>query len=323
MTNPIVKIQAKFPDTLQLTWILNNICTNKCSYCIPELYAGKNHHYEWDNAKIFVELLLEKYKNIHCNISGGEPTMSPFMIELAKKFYDNGHTAGITSNGVRTVKYFTKLSKYLNYIVFSYHPEYGDANELIEKSKACIGNCKTHISVMMHPHYWDETVEYYEKICEIPYIDAIAVRIHDRDQKDKSTAEYTKEQLNWFEHKNNVVNNLSEFYIDNNPPNLGSNFILQDNTVVNDARPVEFMSKGQIYFKDWSCNAGLESLFVNTHGVVYKANCTIGGSIGSINKPYEVNWPTQPVLCDGRRCDCSPDYNISKYNTNLKLSYEP
>ena len=128
MTNPIVKIQAKFPDTLQLTWILNNICTNKCSYCIPELYAGKNHHYEWDNAKIFVELLLEKYKNIHCNISGGEPTMSPFMIELAKKFYDNGHTAGITSNGVRTVKYFTKLSKYLNYIVFSYHPEYGDAN---------------------------------------------------------------------------------------------------------------------------------------------------------------------------------------------------
>ena len=56
-------IQVIQPDTapLHLTWIINNICTNACSYCPENLHNGSNHNYDWENARKFFKLLFEKY----------------------------------------------------------------------------------------------------------------------------------------------------------------------------------------------------------------------------------------------------------------------
>ena len=50
--------QAK--PAFYLTWVINNICTNKCSYCPPSLHNGKNHHYDWNQAKKFINNLFAK-----------------------------------------------------------------------------------------------------------------------------------------------------------------------------------------------------------------------------------------------------------------------
>ena len=44
-------------------------------------------------------------------------------------------------------------------------------------------------------------------------------------------------------------------------------------------------------FKGWLCHAGLESLYVDTRGFVFMANCGVGGKIGNIRDNFE--FPTK------------------------------
>ena len=310
----IARIDAIYPKTLSLTWIINNICSNSCSYCIPALYAGTNHNYEWANAKKFIQELFDKYESIHCNVSGGEPTMSPFFEELAQMFYESGNTIGMTTNGVRTERYYKDISKYMLYSVFSYHPEYGDNNNLIEKCKVMKDNTRCHITVMMHPKYWDQCVEYYNRVCEIPYIGAVATRINDRQQEDKSTAVYTDEQIEWFKDNGGVKNVWGDRYKGRyKKEKTGMVVTHTDGTVSIDPVTNVYMADGQINFKGWKCHVGLEAMYISTAGTVYGSNCAINGPLGHINEPDKVKINTEPVICDGRRCDCSPDYKITKY----------
>jgi organic radical activating enzyme len=87
MTKRLIKVKQQ-TNTMLLTWITNNICNNHCAYCPPILHTGKNHHYEWEKAKEFLYRLFSHYPRIHCSISGGEPTLSPFFKELVEIFYE-------------------------------------------------------------------------------------------------------------------------------------------------------------------------------------------------------------------------------------------
>ena len=64
-------------------------------------------------------------------------------------------------------------------------------------------------------------------------------------------------------------------------------------------------------YKDWSCNAGIESLMINWDGEVHRATCRVGGSLGNIyNGTFE---PTEdPVICTRNFCTCSADIPITK-----------
>jgi hypothetical protein len=64
-------------------------------------------------------------------------------------------------------------------------------------------------------------------------------------------------------------------------------------------------------YKDWSCNAGIESLMINWDGDVHRATCRVGGSLGNI---YEGNFvaPSEPVTCDRNFCTCAADIPLTK-----------
>jgi len=118
MNKKIIKVIQKDDSLMQLTWVINNICNNRCSYCVPALNSGIGHHYSWENADKFLDKLFEKYPKVHCSISGGEPSLSPFFPDLVKKFNYSGNTVGTTSNAFQPVEYWKDVSKYLYYICF-------------------------------------------------------------------------------------------------------------------------------------------------------------------------------------------------------------
>ena len=62
--SPLKKVRNNHPDVFQVTWIINDICSNSCSYCLPALFAGTNHGYDWNNAKMFVKHILDTKKDL-------------------------------------------------------------------------------------------------------------------------------------------------------------------------------------------------------------------------------------------------------------------
>jgi MoaA/NifB/PqqE/SkfB family radical SAM enzyme len=82
-----------------------------------------------------------------------------------------------------------------------------------------------------------------------------------------------------------------------------------DNEIIIHANDV--IKKKQNQFKEWSCNAGIESLMINWDGEVHRATCRVGGSLGNIyQKTFIV--PAEPVTCTRDWCTCAADIPLTK-----------
>lgn len=318
MRIPIKEVVNNYPDVLQITWVINTICSNKCNYCVPALNAGTNHGYEWEAVKLFFEEIFRRYPKIHVSIAGGEPTMSPFLLELCKMIHEKGSTVGLTSNGTRNAEYYNELSKYVNYIVFSYHPQYGDRNKVLEKIAAAVDNCYCSLRIMMDPKHWDHAVEMFNNTKNhelMQYFNMEAVKILDWTQEDRETLNYTNEQLEWFQGDNRINTMIIKPTVKESAK-IGSDFILENDTIDHFGDAVDYINEGLSDFSGWQCDIGLESFFIFADGAIKRGNC-LGFYVGNINEIDKIEWPTKSVTCPWNICHCATDVLISKRRPDL------
>jgi organic radical activating enzyme len=322
MDKKIIRVIQKDKSLMNLTWMINNTCNNRCSYCTPDLNSGTGSNYSWENAKKFLEQLFERYPKIHCSATGGEPSISEFFPELVKIFNSSGHTIGTTSNAFKPIEYWEDISKYLYYICFSYHPEF-PAKNFKEKVIASSLNTYVTVRVMMLPSKWDHCVEVFNSLKDIDACLLEPVRILDWGGKNRQAHVYTKEQLDWFESDETVkahqkiLNHLMER---GESVELQSSFQFDDKSILSgmEINPVQFINSGMTNFEGYVCKIGLKSLFVHHDGRIQLGNCNVGGSIGKIDDFENIKWPTKPVICTKNICHCATDVNISKWIRNYK-----
>jgi organic radical activating enzyme len=310
--NKIIRVQQPDNAPLNLTWIINNICTNHCSYCAANLHTGKNHNYEWANALRFFEMLFERYPKIHCSVSGGEPSVSPFFPEICKLFYERGHTIGVTTNLAKPVRYWKELAPYLNYASISWHSQFVDIN-FLEKTLAVAELIPTNVRVLMLPGQWEQCVAAYNKLSNIDKFTTEPVRIQDKRGMDTSAHVYNVPQQIWFE-KNRPENKdkMRHLTIDNNI-GIGATYYFNDDSSITNPNITDLVNNGLTYFKGYTCEIGLKSLYIDYNGTVFAGNCCVGGPLGSINDPTHINWPTTPIKCNVNLCHCDTDVMINKW----------
>jgi len=303
-------------DIFTITWVLNNICTNHCDYCPPDLHMGQNHHYEWHHAKSFSERLMNRHKKIHLAISGGEPTLSPFFPELVKMFSERGHAVGVTSNAARTVKYWSEVAPYLSYICFSYHPSFEDP-AFFEKVMECAKHCPVTVRVMMDDRHWNKSVEMFNKCYDDNNISVEPVRIlTEMSGADKVGNGYTSDQEQWILESKPKYIDVRKSTIFNNPKwkQLGnpSTYFYNDGSSITAGSSTDLKNKKSTDFRGWACNIGIESLFIHYDGLVRRANCFEGGQLFHINDHENHELPSSAVICFQNICHCGTDVQITK-----------
>jgi organic radical activating enzyme len=318
MGKNLIAIKQK-NDVMQLTWVINNICTNACSYCPTNLHEGTNHHYEWKNAERFLNKLMSRHKKINLSISGGEPTLSPHLIDLVKMFHNKGHPISVTTNGARSVRYYEEISPYVNNFSFSFHPSFEDVN-FKDKVMASNKYSGTNVRVMMDTRYWDRCVEVYKSFAKESDVSVEAVRLQDWDVGNMLGRDYTADQDQWildnpYKSKNIDINTIIKFVKRKKMPILTFTQYHWDDGTETRQNPTDIINSGLNDFRGWSCNIGLESLFVHYDGKIQRGNCRQGTPVrwlGNINEPELIQWPTEPEICVQKECHCSTDIIISK-----------
>ena len=303
----ILKVEEEDPELTQITWMLNNICPNSCSYCPEGLHLGSNHNYDWNNARQFIKELLIRFSKIHLSISGGEPSMSPFLPELVKLFYDHGHTITLTTNGYKSPKYWHELAKMLDWVGFSYHPEFPNS-QYFENIAAAAKVTRVSARIMMLNSHWEHAVKIFTKLNADNIYSVVPVRIIDWGRKN-GTDYYTPDQLSWF---TEVKLNHPTYQHHKPITGISSKFYFSDNTIGGSKDVISYINQGQTNFNGYECDIGLKTLFIDYNGNVRRANCWAGGYIGSINNPEDILWPTHPIICRYNICHCSSDVNVSK-----------
>lgn len=311
-------------NPLILTWVINNICTNHCSYCPENIHTGKNHHYDWTHAKTFIDTCFERYGNVHCSIAGGEPTVSPFFKDLIGLIYDKGGTVHLTTNLVRPLEYWQDIAVKFNSIAASYHPEFMNAEkeeEFIKKIKFIARFTALSVRVMMLPSLWDQCMSFYKRLIENNNggysVEMVRILPNFGVGEDYCTIDYTPEMELIL---NTTPLQSSTFY----PPEANDRKGPQSSTIVYDTggtseldyRKATYLENNKAAnFQNWTCDVGLESLFVHYNGKVQRGNCGVGGIIGNITDLGNLKWPTDSVICNKDICHCSADLVLSKRMT--------
>jgi organic radical activating enzyme len=330
----LIEIKNPYRKYLNLTWIINNICTNQCSYCTPSLYAGKNHNYDWSHAEKFLEILFEKYPLVNLALSGGEPTLSPFLLDIVEKIYTRNGIVSISTNGSASLRKYLELAKYVHYFSFSYHPEY-HSDDWLEKVSALAQVARVSVRVMTPANHYDASNRFFQQLKSEPrnfsFEKSIIVN---RGQQNDQTFQYLESQIQDIKNQNSYNSNdnneerfLAKFHIlkdptpssdwigadsyyrFNNTTEQVVNFFKSNNVTSND-----LIKNNLVNFQGWQCDIGLESLFVNYTGAIKRGNCDVGGTIGHIQQAEQISWPVESIACTKAVgvCDCNVDVRISK-----------
>ena len=324
----LLEVKTRNPNILHLTWILNNICTNACSYCDPILYAGKNHHYEWQHAEKFIQEVSKRYDKINLSLSGGEPTLSPWLLDLCKQVNGDIH---ITTNGVSSFRKYEELSKYVCGWSFSWHPEFQQEGWLDKVSQIAYLSSVT-VRIMAPANKMTEVNNFLNLIkSKQRNFQYEVVKIQPRGNIDINTMKYSnvneQQLVEWNDHspgystkeflrsKKHAFPNLVADQIGRDAEYI---FDITDVSVLRDNFQKSYVSSNDIIkhgftnYQGWLCNIGLESLFVHFDGSIKRGNCPVGGEIGNIQNFEGIQWPLDPIVCTSTRCDCNTDIRITK-----------
>jgi MoaA/NifB/PqqE/SkfB family radical SAM enzyme len=297
-----------------VNWMLHNRCTYDCSYCPSANKKGTDSWLRLENVKEFCTD-LDKYRKesdpgseVEVIFNGGEPTVWKDFIPLVDYCNSLGWHVVMNTNASRSLRWWEENVHKFSWLVLSYHTETVNDDEFIEKIKLCEKYVKTSINVMLNPEqkYFEKAVKFSHRL----YNETSDVNIQHHEIQHNfgldviNVPHYTQEQLS-------VIRSLRDRYPDTTKRRYktvwqdyvgkwdnGHQMVLRGNELIKDQ---------QNTFKGWKCYQGREGLFIDALGDVNIGACRVGGSIGNIQTPKEIKWPTGPVICPLSSCTCVTD----------------
>lgn len=311
---------------LCVTWIVNNVCPYSCWYCLPSIYnGGVNRAYEWSECDTLISKLLDRYGKIHLALSGGEPSQWPHIENLMQKAKEfNGMiTVGITTNMIRSHRWWQTYGSDFAYVVASYHPDMLESiinrQEWIKKTEDVAKHTHVLVRMSMDPRHWDHCVDLYGKWSSqsnLPF-NVEPVRLINFNPSTPEWFEYTQVQEQWFQRDGKLLRKKLRAY--------GSSVMHQyleknsikydDGTVENLNHVSDLIREKKTNFYNWKCNIGLEHLFINPDGWIKRGNCNQGNVFGNVKDIENLKFPTDPIVCKTTFCHCTTDIKITKYRS--------
>jgi MoaA/NifB/PqqE/SkfB family radical SAM enzyme len=296
------KITSAWPhqDQIKIEWNLGKRCNYDCTYCPSSIHDNFSPHTDINILESTVDKLTQLGKPLRISLTGGEPCVHPdiedFLEYLKMKdvFWVN-----LTTNGTRGSSWYLNNEMFFNHIVFSLHFEHDwqrivrVINEFYDKTERDF-----FVNVMAHHDHMDN------------------VRKVVKEFKEKGIR-FAIRRLRWTEGDHNVFDDMR---YDGNDLEwiLANDATVKPNTIIfKDKDEKVYLHANDVIkqklndFKDWSCNAGIESLMINWDGEVHRATCRVGGSLGNIyTGSFTV--PTEPIICTRDWCTCAADIPLTK-----------
>lgn len=292
------KITSNWPhqDKVKIEWNLGKRCNYDCSYCPSTIHDNRSPHTPIETLYAAVDKLGELKKSIRLSFTGGEPTVHPKFEQLIDycNTKDYIEFISVTTNATRTHDFYINLD--VDQLVFSLHFEY-DWRKCLDTIIKSTGHSKKHALVhVMAIHDKMDDVKFSVDILELYNIPYAVRRVRWTENEDHDIFDdlrYNQKDLDWILQKTAAVK-----------PN-----VLIDGTQQYHANDVIKLHLNQ--YKDWTCNAGIESLMINNDGEVFRATCRVGNSLGNLYKNDFVI-PVAPIVCTRNYCTCAADIPITK-----------
>jgi hypothetical protein len=331
----------KDPKILTVTWFLGKRCNFDCSYCSSHTHDNFSPHIKKEHAINFIDNISsyaeEIKKEIKLAFTGGEPFVHPNILEILKYSHNvkNIKNISIVTNGSLPLELYQESSNFITNITISLHLEQNDINlqktieKILELNK--IKKWFFNINLMFLPgkmetikkiiHLFNSNnVKFILRKIDPPYEDKktilkkkditnfnkidesfLSVKIKNKETKDTIIKDlqkryYSQEEIDFFHNFKNEGqwNNIKLHFIDKK---------IELNTD-------ELRARDLNSWTNWHCYIGIDSIYVQHDGSIFRGHCFYGGKIGNIGE--KINWPKEPIVCGLNICECNADMVVRK-----------
>lgn len=314
---PIKIEKAVEADMKFIEWKIHNVCNHNCGFCGAEHKDGSQRWLTLEKYKQHIDKLAKVCEGAPywIQITGGEPTLMPDLVELLRYIKNKGAYVSMISNGTRTIRWWKELKeeKLLDYLFLTYHSEQTDDYQ--------------HIAEIINLFH-EEPIEV---ICLITHeINSIDKAFEAREYFLKNTGSiitlkammigsydiyklYTKEQLdvvkksNWEPGANRSTKartTIEPKYRINHAVrmtyNVGFSHIVD---------PQILMKNQKNKFYGWDCDIGNNTIRIDSE-TIYRGVCGVGGST-SLNDEV-VQFKSDYITCTSAQCFCGTDMVSTK-----------
>jgi MoaA/NifB/PqqE/SkfB family radical SAM enzyme len=290
-------------------------------------------------------------KKIKWAFTGGEPFLDPSLFEMVQTLSDSPTTEqiNIITNGSLPLSHYEKFSDLVAGITFSVHVERSAVeiqkiiNTMIEltRQQRIFVSCNLMFLPGKQKEIEDIVLQLQQhqvkfvlrKISPDPDVDLeqltpfVAPNKFKKSMELKSIDQQSNNKQQWRSIRDQQFINLSQHYysdqeleylktISTQPvwQNMGvwhgSDQYDEINTDL-----LKTLEKNQ--FQNWTCYAGVDNVYVDFDGQIYRGVCQEGGRVGHIS-----DWSgflTQPVICSRNHCGCNQDIAVRKSRDSESL----
>ena len=329
----------KDPGIITCTWFIGKRCNYDCSYCASFYHDNYSPHITKESAFNFIDQLdmyaQSQKKKFKMSITGGEPFVNPDFLNILAyaKQKPSLTQLSVVSNGSIPLQVYLKATKYLTNITVSLHLEQPQSvteqtlNTIIELNR--VEGLFLNVNLMALPgrleqvktiakQFKEHSVNFVTRLIEPPFEDKDnRVKKGDK-QAIKSLGETFMSDKIQGKSKNrqNLQSRILDYYTEpeleyiSNQKVSWENIRLHTETDILELNTDELKANGLNTWQGWQCYIGIDSLYIQHNGEVYRGNCLLGDKLGDIGS--EINWPTQPFVCTATSCGCNADMIVRK-----------
>lgn len=332
------------PTVLIVSWNLGKRCNYDCSYCGDLVHDAVSPFVNKSDALIAIDNLhsyaVENNKTISWGFTGGEPFIDPSFMNMLEVISSKSttHSVVVSSNGSLPLSVYLQASQYVTNLTISIHQERSVSeiartiNTIKELNK--LPSLNLSVTVMFVAGSTTNTESIIKDLTSSgvktilrkirPPADTHQFESLTKNKKDRVLLdvekqkeirlatkktydtkalwlrqEYYTEQEHAFAEvyyaKEKVWNNMGVWYEGDNYSEINSDEMLTHNTHT---------------FTNWICFAGVDSLYIDFDGSVYRGNCYVDGAIGHIKSG--IQFKQHPIKCNLIWCTCNTDMTVRK-----------
>jgi MoaA/NifB/PqqE/SkfB family radical SAM enzyme len=348
-----LQASQKDPRLINVTWFLGRRCNFDCSYCSSMTHDNFSKHIELHHAFNFIDNLnqhcVTTRKKFKITFTGGEPFVHPNFIKILEYSYkkENMYQQGVVTNGSLPLDVYQKAINFLNNITISVHLEQKetDIHKLIDKIIILNEdkNIFLNVNIMALPGKFDQVEMIMHKLSkhsvkfilkkidppnkeELPeFYQGNKPKKNMYKESESKTSLEVKKEFKKFDRKL-IQERQKQYYNqaeldffklnakDNEWPNIKLHF--QDKKILINT---EILKRNNLNrWREWICFIGIESLYIEHDGSVYRGICMQGDKLGNISD--KIIWPTNPIVCNLDYCTCAADMCTKKVKDKKYLN---
>jgi organic radical activating enzyme len=324
---PIVRVEKKNKQLYKfIEWKLHNVCNYNCVYCCSGNKDGSRRWVSLEQYKQQVHALVKAADGspIWIQMTGGEPTLFPELMELLEYIKSFKIYVSIATNGSRTIRWWKEVSEknLIDNLIITFHSDtVKDSSHIIEVLNLFQDRPTRTICLITHTF---ESFAWAFKAQQelLENTGAVLIIKPMRTLTNEMVDDYTDDQTNQMKLKNMLFGKFFNLKKQMNVPTELS--IDQKLTVTYDDNSTEnldtfiLVKNRDNKFQNWLCDTGRNFMHIDGENI-FRGSCREGGTrkITDDNLSFTDDF----ITCTLDHCFCSSDLISTKINPTINPKF--